>query len=76
LAPLSTITNPVIPSYNYFDLSGSYDISKNFSISAGVNNLFDLTPPVVINASYGNTWPATYDAFGQTVFFNITARTD
>jgi outer membrane receptor protein involved in Fe transport len=75
-APLSTLTNPVFPAYNYFDLSGSYDISDNFRLSAGVNNLFGLTPPVTVKSSYGNTWPATYDAFGQTVFISVTAKTD
>lgn len=75
-APLDTITNGVFPIYNYFDLSGSYDLSDKVTFSAGVNNLFDLTPPVTVKSSYGNTWPATYDAFGQTFFFNITARTN
>jgi iron complex outermembrane recepter protein len=73
---LSQITNPVIPAYNYIDLSGSYDVNDNLTVSAGVNNLFALTPPVEIKSSYGNTWPETYDAFGQTFFVNITAKTD
>ncbi len=74
--PLNTITNPVIPITNYFDLSGSYDVSDNLTFTAGVNNLFDVTPPVEIKSSYGNTWPGTYDAFGQVFFINLTAKTD
>ena len=74
--PLDQMTNPVIPNYNYFDLSASYDINENLTASGGINNIFDLTPPVPAKANYGNTWPATYDAFGQTFFFSLTARTN
>jgi outer membrane receptor protein involved in Fe transport len=74
--PLNQITNPVIPDYNYFDLSGSYDVNDNLTFTIGVNNLFNLTPPVQAKSSYGNTWPETYDAFGQTFFVNLTAKTD
>ncbi len=76
VAPLNTLTNPVIPIYNYFDLSGSYNVTDNLTFNAGVNNLFNVDPPVEIKSSYGNTWPGTYDAFGQTFFFNVTAKTD
>ncbi|MDE2267362.1 MAG: TonB-dependent receptor, partial [Alphaproteobacteria bacterium] len=74
--PLAAMTNPVIPIYNYFDLSGSYDINENLTATAGVNNLFELEPPTPAKTSYGNTWPATYDAFGRTIFINLTARTN
>ena len=74
--PLAAMTNPVIPIYNYFDLSGSYDINENLTGTVGVNNLFDLEPPTPAKTSYGNTWPATYDAFGQTFFINLTAKTN
>ena len=36
----------------------------------------ELTPPVSVKSGYGNTWPSTYDAFGQTFFFSVTARMD
>jgi iron complex outermembrane recepter protein len=74
--PLAAMTNPVIPIYNYFDLSGSYDINENLTATAGVNNLFELEPPTPAKTSYGNTWPATYDAFGRTIFINLTAKTN
>ena len=77
-APLNTLTNPVIPMFNYIDLSGSYDINDSMTFTAGINNLFGLTPPVTIKSSYGNTWPGTYDAFGQTFFLDLStdAQTD
>ncbi len=73
---LSTLTNPVIPSFNYIDLSANFDVNDNLSLSAGVNNVLNRDPPVQIRSSYGNTWPATYDAFGQTFFFSATAKTN
>jgi len=74
--PLNQMTNPVIPNYHYFDVSASYDIADNLTFSAGINNIFALKPPVPAKNNYGNTWPATYDAFGQTFFINLTARTE
>jgi outer membrane receptor protein involved in Fe transport len=74
--PLAAMTNPVIPVYNYFDLSGSYDITENLTVTGGVNNLFGLEPPTPAKTSYGNTWPATYDAFGQMMFINVVAKTN
>jgi len=76
VTPLNAMTNPVIPTYNYFDLSGSYDVTDKITLTGGINNLFDLTPPVEIKSSYGNTWPGTYDAFGQTIFFSVSAKTE
>ena len=76
VTPLGQIANPIIPGYNYFDLSGSYDVTGNLTASAGVNNLFNLDPPVQGKSSYGNTWPATYDPFGQTFFIDFTAKTN
>jgi outer membrane receptor protein involved in Fe transport len=73
----STITNPVIPTTHYFDLSASYDITDNLTFSGGLNNIFALKPPKEVkNSGYGYTWPSTYDPFGQTFFFNLVAKTN
>jgi len=46
------------PAYDLFALSGSYDITDNFTLRAGVDNLFDKSPPLTgINTA--NTSPAT-----------------
>ena len=74
--PLNQLTNPTIPIYNYIDLSATYDINESLSFSAGANNIFDLEPPTPAKTSFGNTWPATYDAFGTMVFMNIVAKTN
>jgi iron complex outermembrane recepter protein len=69
--PLNTLTNPVLPSANYLDLSFTWNITDKLQVSGGVNNVLDWGPPIVgSSAGYGNTWPATYDPYGQTFFFN------
>jgi outer membrane receptor protein involved in Fe transport len=69
--PLNTLTNPVLPKAHYFDLSFTWDINEKLEVSGGVNNLFNWGPPIVGSTQgYGNTWPATYDPYGQTFFFN------
>jgi iron complex outermembrane receptor protein len=73
--PLDTLTNPVLPSANYLDLSFTWDITDKLQISGGINNVFDWGPPIVgSSAGYGNTWPATYDPYGQTFFFNARLK--
>jgi len=68
---LNTLTNPVLPSANYLDLSVTWNITDKLQLSGGVNNVLDWGPPIVgSSAGYGNTWPATYDPYGQTFFFN------
>jgi outer membrane receptor for ferrienterochelin and colicin len=49
----------------------TWDINDKLQLSGGINNLFNWGPPIVgSSAGYGNTWPATYDPYGQTFFFN------
>jgi outer membrane receptor protein involved in Fe transport len=77
--PLNAITHPIIDDTHYIDLSAAYNVTDNLEVIAGINNLFDLDPPVLGNGAslgYGNTFPSTYDAFGRTFFLNLTAKTD
>jgi outer membrane receptor protein involved in Fe transport len=70
--PLDTLTNPKLPAAHYLDLSLTWNFSDQFNVSGGVNNLFNRQPPIVgSSAGYGNTWPATYDPYGQTFFFDV-----
>lgn len=71
-----------IPSYTYFDLSGTYAFNEALTLTAGINNLFDRDPPVLdgdliatpTTNGNGNTFPATYDALGQFLFVNATVQ--
>ncbi len=74
-AALPTYTNPKFSSKNYFDLSVTYDFGEAAEIHAGVNNLLDTDPPIVAGfGGYGNTFPATYDYAGMTVFLGVTIK--
>ncbi|PHQ63112.1 MAG: hypothetical protein COC10_07905 [Sphingobium sp.] len=58
-----------IPSYNLFDLSFSADVTENFNMSMGVNNIFNKTPKILgFNQEQANTYPGTYDVLGRDFF--------
>ena len=74
---LNTLTNPILPDFHYFDLSGSWKVNDLVSLRAGMNNVFDKDPPL-INSSYvgtglPNTYP-TYDLLGRHLFVGVTAN--
>lgn len=65
-APYSSIS-----AYNYFDLTGRWDITQSVRLTATINNLLDEKPPEVGSnigttaSNNGNTFPQTYDAIGR-----------
>lgn len=75
-----------IKSFSYFDLTATFDVTKNYVFRFGVNNLFDKEPPLVTSGNggrdgsnlcptgpcNGNTYPATYDALGRYLFAGVT----
>ncbi|WP_010160941.1 MULTISPECIES: TonB-dependent receptor domain-containing protein [unclassified Sphingomonas] len=67
-----------IPAYNYFDLTFQFDVTKQFNLTLGVQNLFNKQPPIVggqagsTTANSGNTFPSTYDPLGRS--FNAALR--
>ncbi|WP_035302694.1 TonB-dependent receptor domain-containing protein [Brevundimonas naejangsanensis] len=69
-----------IDSYDYFDLSGRWDITQTVRLTATINNLFDKSPPIVgsqigtTSANNGNTFPQTYDAIGRYFTFGATLK--
>jgi iron complex outermembrane receptor protein len=72
--PGSAFTFEKIDSYNTFDLSGTYRFNDNYWVTVGVDNILDETPPILgDNDEQANTYPATYDVFGRTLFIRATA---
>jgi hypothetical protein len=57
-----------------FDLSASYKFTDVVTMSAGLYNLFDKSPPLVSTGGVFNTFPDTYDIMGRTVGISLTAR--
>jgi iron complex outermembrane recepter protein len=66
-----------MPAVSYFDLSGKWDINENFTVRAGINNLFDKDPPIapseIISGGAPNYYEY-YDALGRQVFLAVTAK--
>ena len=69
-----------IGAQNYIDLFGQWNISKNFTLRGGVNNVFDRDPPVISSTiagppfGNGNTFPQVYDTLGRNFFVSAQAR--
>jgi outer membrane receptor protein involved in Fe transport len=69
---------------DYFDLNASYALTKNITISGGINNLFDKDPPLGAGVNpgkivpdvvgNGNTFPQVYDALGRKIYLNLSAK--
>ncbi len=58
-----------IPAYNLVDLSFSFNITDQYNLSIGVNNLFDKKPTILgVNEEQANTFPGTYDVLGRDFF--------
>lgn len=63
-----------IPAQDYFDLTGSYQLTSNIRLSGGIQNLFDKDPPVVASGGVFNTFPDTYDVRGRMFSVALTFR--
>ncbi|HEY0282908.1 MAG TPA: TonB-dependent receptor [Rhizomicrobium sp.] len=70
-------TRPFLPDMNYFDVSATWDVNDSIQLYGGINNLFSKDPPVMgTNASFANSYPGIYDAFGRVTFIGIKAKTN
>ena len=68
-----------LKSTQYFDLSASVDVLKNITLRAGVNNIFDVDPPVTASvgsaqSANGTFYSGMYDSLGRYMFIGATAR--
>ena len=68
-----------ISSYSYFDLSGAWQVRSGVELRAGVNNIFDIEPPILTGFaatpfSNGNTITGLYDVLGRTIFVAATVK--
>lgn len=73
-------TDARISSYSYFDLSAVWQVRPGVELRGGVNNIFDLEPPIVSEFvlappfGNGNTFTGMYDTLGRTVFVAATVK--
>ncbi len=69
-----------IKAYDYFDLNGSWQVSKNVKLSMTVNNLFNKQPPFIGtgigpgSTNFGNTFPTAYDIIGRRYTATVQAN--
>ena len=63
---------------SYLDLSATWHVWESTELRAGVNNVFDKSPPITAFAGTapgnGNTFPGVYDALGRYVFVGATVH--
>jgi len=58
--PTCEATSSAYPSYNLFNLSGSYQVTEDIGVRFGVDNLFNKAPPLgAVNATVTNATSAT-----------------
>lgn len=64
-----------IPAYNLYDLTLSFDVNDNYTLSAGVENLLNKKPTILgSNQEQANTYPGTYDVLGRDFFVSARLR--
>ena len=63
----------ILPAQDIFDLSGSYKLTNWLTMSGGIYNLFDKSPPFVAGGVF-NTFPDTYEVLGRTYGLSLTTR--
>jgi outer membrane receptor protein involved in Fe transport len=69
-----------IKAYNYVDLSGVWNYSKNLRLNVSVNNAANKKPPIVganvstTSMDSGNTFPNAYDAIGRYITFGASLK--
>jgi len=71
--------NSHIPTYNYFDLAATINLTGGLQLRAGVNNIADKDPPAIASGilesfGNGNTYPGVYDTLGRTIFVGATVN--
>ena len=72
--------NSRVDAQHYFDLSATYTLWDMVNLRAGVNNIFDKSPPIIPTGSgscptaacAGNTYPQTWDYLGRFLYLGAT----
>ncbi len=57
-----------VDAVTYHDVSGSYYLNDNLTLTGGINNLFDKQAPYYTGNNDSNTDPYTYDVLGRYFF--------
>ncbi len=62
--------------FNYVDVTLGWAVSEHLDLSIGVQNITGKDAPLLGSTvnEQANTYPATYDTLGRTVFFGASLR--
>jgi outer membrane receptor protein involved in Fe transport len=67
-----------VAAQDYFDVAAAVRLRQGLEFRAGVNNLLDRQPPLIVSNSAagdgpfnGNTYPAWYDPLGRYIFASV-----
>ena len=69
-----------VDSYDYIDLTGTWQATDQISVSLSIFNLFEEDPPVVggevatTASNSGNTFPSSYDVLGRVFTAGVRLR--
>lgn len=63
-----------VDAYNYFYLSGAWQVNDTIELFGGVDNLFDKDPPRYASGFQFQTDPSTYDVIGRYFYIGARAR--
>jgi outer membrane receptor protein involved in Fe transport len=80
VAGIGDCSDAHISAYSYFDLAAGWTVRNGVELRAGVNNAFDIEPPVVsqvalpLGIGNGNTFTGLYDVLGRTLFVSATVK--
>lgn len=58
----------------YLDLAATWKIDRRLTLRAGINNLLDRDPPLIVFGAPANGFAQGYDALGRHVYVSLTAR--
>jgi iron complex outermembrane receptor protein len=82
--PAGAGTIAATPSWDIFDLSGTWNVNSTLSLRAGVDNLLDNDPPVtgrntsqaagMVGGSLTTSGNGIYDPFGRRFFVGLNAK--
>jgi iron complex outermembrane receptor protein len=72
--------NSHVKAQEYFDLAATYTLLDSVNLRAGVNNVFDRNPPIIVTTQgacsasgcAGNTYPGTWDYLGRFIYAGVT----
>jgi len=66
-----------LPAVSYFDIAGTWSLSKRVTLRGGINNVADRDPPPVFSLPpgvNGNTFAQVYDVLGRHVFMSLSLK--